>query len=99
MNVDKIILRRLYDSERLQPNRNYAKDHSFDEWLDYYTERKSKVSNTRQEIDYNTDSAYSHLLESLEKVTDPEQKRHVIQMILCEGGFRNLDLELDEVAV
>lgn len=35
MNRVKIeLLRRIYELERGLPERNYAKDHSFEEWLD-----------------------------------------------------------------
>lgn len=29
------LLKELYETERQLPNRNYAKDHSFEEWLNY----------------------------------------------------------------
>lgn len=39
-NQCELLLRRLYDTERRLPERNYAKDHSFDEWrLCFFDER------------------------------------------------------------
>ncbi len=31
--TERLLLEKLYATERKQDNRNYAKDHSFDEWL------------------------------------------------------------------
>lgn len=33
--TESLMLRRLYEAERAAPNRNYAKDHSFEAWLDW----------------------------------------------------------------
>lgn len=30
----RLVLKRLFDTERRLPNRNFAKDHSFEEWLE-----------------------------------------------------------------
>lgn len=35
---ETVLARRLYDLERQSRERNYAKDHSFEEWLDYLRE-------------------------------------------------------------
>lgn len=32
--MDRIYARYIYDLERQLPNRNFAKDHSFEEWLE-----------------------------------------------------------------
>lgn len=33
--TERVLLRRIYDTERQLPNRNFAKDHSFEEWLEH----------------------------------------------------------------
>lgn len=33
--TESLLMRRIYELERQLPNRNYAKDHSFEEWVEY----------------------------------------------------------------
>jgi len=39
--TEQLIARRLYDLERAQPNRTFASDHSFEEWLEAVYCRRS----------------------------------------------------------
>ena len=34
--TESLLMRRLYDLERQQPERTYARDHSFEEWLEWW---------------------------------------------------------------
>lgn len=34
--MTRIMARYLYEAERQLPNRNYAKDHSFEEWFEWW---------------------------------------------------------------
>jgi hypothetical protein len=40
--LNALAARRVYDLERELPNRNYAKDHSFEEWYAHNFERGSQ---------------------------------------------------------
>jgi hypothetical protein len=37
--IEQIMARRFYDFERAQPNRSFASDHGFEEWLEHVASR------------------------------------------------------------